>query len=84
MWLFSTKQYSECVLRSLVLSGLVMLNAQSAYMVANPQPVKTNKSMLVLLEKNGITTYLETCLLSAYTLLSAYFLPFRVNGACTY
>ena len=37
----------------------------------NPQPVSTNESIFVLFE-NTITTYLETYLLSTYTLLNAY------------
>ena len=42
----------------------------------------TNESILVLFDKNAITTYLKTCLLSAYTLLCTYFLPLRVIGTC--
>ena len=38
--------------------------------------------MLILLEKNTVTTYLETCLLNAYTLLSTYFLLLRVICTC--
>ena len=35
--------------------------------------------MLILLEKNAVVIlHLERCLLSTYTLLSAYFLPIRV------
>ena len=35
----------------------------------NPQPVSTSETIFI--ENNGNTTYLETCLLSTYTLLSA-------------